>query len=260
MQTFFFHGFSGGGGQPLAPFAHELGLDMDEVVLLDMPGFKAADGLLDPKILADPLAYEAMAEVEILRRKTSKKIRIIAYSHGAIPAFLFTLRNQDIVEQLILVCPASSMHPIVNLLPGVMDGIVKVVGLGRTLAIMRQKWIVDLMTLYGRKRYWTRQMLLGRIRTRRKEADQYNENMYYLMKQLTTFQNDCGDMRIEAVPTVILRTTDDEVIGSNSVQWFRDHTAQVKIVSTLGGHAIVAVAPEKVAKRLRPLLSSESAK
>lgn len=254
VQTFFFHGFSGGGGQPLEPFARELGLDMDNVVLLDMPGFKTSDGLLDPEVLSDPQRYEQMAEADILKRKTSPKVRIVAYSHGAIPAFLFAARNQDIVEQLVLVCPASSMHPFVNLLPGAMDGVVRVAGLNRTLGLLRQRWLIDLMTLYGRKRYWTREMLLNRIRTRRQEADQYNENMYYLMKQLTTFQQSCNDVRLDGVPMVILRTTDDEVIGRNSVQWFRDHTKQVKIVSTLGGHAIIAVMPEKAAERLRPLL------
>lgn len=254
MQTFFFHGFSGGGGQPLAPFARELGLDMDDVVLLDMPGFKVSDGLLDPKVLADAQGYEQMAERNILALKTSPKIRVIAYSHGAIPAFLFTARNQNIVEQLILICPASSMHPFVNLLPGVMGGIVRLAGLDRTLGFMRKRWLVDLMTLYGRKRYWSKEMLMDRMRTRREEAEQYNENMYFLMKQLTNFQRECSNIQIDTVPTVILRTTDDEVIGRNSVQWFREHIKQTKIVSTIGGHAIIAVAPEKAATRLRPLL------
>lgn len=254
MQTFFFHGFSGGGGQPLAPFAHELGLEMDDVVLLDMPGFKTSDGLLDPKVLSDARAYELMAEPDILKLKTSPKIRVIAYSHGAIPAFLFTARNQAIVEQLILICPASSMHPFVNLLPGVMDGVVRVAGLDRTLDFMRRRWLIDLMTLYGRKRYWTREMLMDRINTRREESDQYNENMYYLMKQLKTFQTDCDDVKVDSVPTIILRTTDDEVIGRNSVQWFRDHSTQTKIVSMLGGHAVLAVMPDKLAARLQPYL------
>ncbi len=256
IQTFFFHGFSGGGGQPLAPFARQLGLDMDNVVLLDMPGFKTSDGLLDQDLLVDPQAYEEMAEPAIMELRKSEKIRVIAYSHGAIPAFLFAARHQDIVSQLVLICPASSMHPIVSLLPKVMGGVVRVAGMDRTLRFMRRKYLVDAMTLYGRKRYWDRDMLASRLRTRREEADEYNTNMYYLMKQLETFQRQCQDVRIDAIPTVILRATDDEVIGRNSVQWFRDHITQTKIVSTIGGHAILAVMPEKAAERLMPFLDS----
>lgn len=256
MRTFFFHGFSGGGGQPLAPFARQLGLDMDNVVLLDMPGFKNSDGLLDQEILADPEAYEQMAEPAILQLRKSEKIRVIAYSHGAIPAFLFAARHQDIVAQLILICPAASMHPFVSLLPKVMGGVVRIAGMDRTLRFMRRRYLVDAMTLYGRKRYWDHDMLASRLRTRREEADEYNTNMYYLMKQLETFQKQCSDVRIEHIPTVILRATDDEVIGRNSVQWFRDHIAQTKIVSTIGGHAILAVMPEKAAERLIPFLET----
>lgn len=254
MQTFFFHGFSGGGGQPLEPFAKELGLDPQDVVLLDMPGFKAADGLIDPAILLDAEAYERMAEESIMPQITSSKIRIIAYSHGAIPAFLFTARHQDLVEQLVLICPASSMHPFVSLLPRVMDTVVKRVGIERTLGLMRRRYLVDAMTLYGRKRYWSREMLASRLRTRREEAEQYNVNMYYLLQQLRTFQTQCDHVKIQSVPAVILRTTDDEVIGRNSVSWFRDHISQTKIVSTIGGHAILAVMPEKAAERLRSLI------
>lgn len=254
MQTIFFHGFSGGGGAPLAPFAGELGLDMRDVVLLDMPGFKSDDGALDPKILADPAKYLDMAEPDILRQITADKVRIIAYSRGAIPAFLFAARHQDIVAQLVLICPASSLHPFVSLLPRVMNGTARIVSLDRLLGVMRNKFLVDAMTLYGRKRYWSRQALMERIRTRREESDQYNINMFYLMQQLTAFQRDYDDVQIDRVPTVILRTTDDEVIGRNSVQWFRDHITETKLVSTIGGHAILAVMPEKAAERLKPLL------
>lgn len=254
MQTIFFHGFSAGGGAPLAPFAQELGLDMRDVVLLDLPGFSAEDGAIDPNILVDPGAYFDVAEPDILRRITSDKVRIIAYSHGAIPAFLFAARHQDKVAQLILICPASSLHPFVNLLPRVMNGAARLVSLDRLLGIMRNHFLVDLMTLYGRKRYWTRQILMDRIRTRREEAEQYNINMFYLMRQLEVFQRQCDNIHITDIPTVILRTTDDEVIGRNSVQWFRDHIAQTKLVSTIGGHAILSVAPAKAAARLQPLL------
>lgn len=78
--------------------------------------------------------------------------------------------------------------------------------------------------------------------------------MYYLMQQLEVFQKMCDDVRVDSVPTIILRTTDDEVIGRNSVQWFRDHIVQTKIVSMIGGHAVLAVMPEKAAERLRPHL------
>lgn len=254
MQTVFFHGFSGGGGAPLAPFAQQLGLDMRDVVLLNMPGFCKEDGLLDPKLLADPGAYLDMAESDILRQIKSDQIRVVAYSHGAIPAFLFAARHQEIVAQLVLICPASSLHPFVSLLPRVMNGTTKLVSLDRLLGVMRNRFIVDAMTLYGRKRYWSRQDLVDRLRTRREESEQYNINMFYLMKQLDTFQRDYDDVRLDHVPTVILRTTDDEVIGRNSVQWFRDHIAQAKLVSTIGGHAILAIMPEKAAERLRPLL------
>lgn len=254
MQTFFFHGFSGGGGQPLAPFARKLGLDMRDVVLLDMPGFKKEDGLLDPAVLADPAAYEKMAADQILPHIKTDKIRIIAYSHGAIPAFLFAARHQDIVAQLVLVCPASSLHPFVSLLPRVMNGTAKLISIDRLLGVMRNRFLVDAMTLYGRKRYWSRDTLVMRLRTRREESAQYNTNMFYLMKQLEVFQYTCQDIHIDTVPAVILRTTDDEVIGRNSVQWFRDHIKQSKLVSTIGGHAIVAVAPEKAAARLTPLI------
>ena len=255
MQTVFFHGFSGGGGAPLAPFAEELGLDMRDVVLLDMPGFSKGDGILDPAVLADPSAYLDMAEPSILRQIKSNKIRIIAYSHGAIPAFLFAARHQELVAQLVLICPASSLHPFVSLLPRVMNGTVRLISVDRLLGVMRNRFLVDIMTLYGRKRYWTRQNLMDRLRTRREESDQYNINMFYLMKQLDTFQRDYDSTKIEHVPTVILRTTDDEVIGRNSVQWFRDHIAGAKLVSTIGGHAILAVMPEKAAERLGPILN-----
>lgn len=254
MQTFFFHGFSGGGGQPLAPFARALELDMHQVVLLDMPGFKATDGVLDPILLQDPAAYIEEAERSILPLVKTEKIRVIAYSHGAIPAFLFATRHQDMVAQLVLICPASSLHPLVSLLPRAMNGSARVVGLDRLLGIMRNRFLVDAMTLYGRKRYWSRDTLMNRLRTRREESAQYNINMFYLMKQLEVFQHEFDAARLDTVPTIILRTTDDEVIGRNSVQWFHDHIATTKIVSMVGGHAILAVAPEKAAKRLKPLL------
>lgn len=255
MQTFFFHGFSGGGGKPLASFARELELDMHSVELLDMPGFKRKDGVLDAKMLSDPVAYEKMAEKRIMPLIKTDKIRIIAYSHGAIPAFLFAARHQDIVEQLVLVCPASSLHPFVGLLPRVMNGAAKLISIDRLLGVMRNRFLVDAMTLYGRKRYWSHDTLMMRLRTRRAESAQYNINMFYLMQQLEVFQRQCDDIRIDNVPTVILRTTDDEVIGRNSVQWFRDHIKQTKLVSTVGGHAIVSVAPEKAAKRLKSLVN-----
>lgn len=253
-QTFFFHGFSGGGGHPLAPFARELGLDAKDVVLPDMPGFKKADGLLDTTVLSDPIAYERMVEDRVLPLIKTKKIRIVAYSHGAIPAFLFAARHQDVVEQLVLVCPASSLHPFVSLLPRVMNGTVKLISINRLLGVMRNRFLVDAITLYGRKRYWSHDTLMMRLRTRREESAQYNTNMFYLMQQLNVFQQRCDGITIDNVPTVILRTTDDEVIGRNSVQWFRDHIKQTKLVSTVGGHAIVSVAPEKAAKRLKSLL------
>lgn len=254
MQTFFFHGFSGGGGQPLAPFARELGVDPRDMVLFDMPGFKKADGLLDPTVLADPVAYSLLVEKRVMQLKQTKKIRIVAYSHGAIPAFLFASRHQDMVEQLVLVCPASSLHPFVSLLPRVLNGTAKLVSIERLLGVMRNRFIVDAITLYGRKRYWTREALMARLRTRREESAQYNTNMFYLLRQLEVFQNQCDDIKLEAAPMVILRTTDDEVIGRNSVQWFRDHAVQSKLVSTIGGHAIVAVTPSKAAERLKSVV------
>lgn len=255
MQTFFFHGFSGGGGKPLAPFARELGLDMSKVVLLDMPGFKASDGLLDPALLESPEAYEQAAEVAILAQcQAGEKIRVIAYSHGAIPAFLFAARHQDIVAQLVLVCPASSLHPLVSLLPRVMRRAVGVAGVERVLSVMRNPYLVDAVTLYGRKRYWSHDALRMRLKTRREESAQYNANMYHLMQQLQTFQRQCDHIKIKSVPTVILRVTDDEVIGRDSVQWFQRHIAATKIVSVSGGHAVLAVMPKRAAARLKPLL------
>lgn len=254
MQTFFFHGFSAGGGAPLAPFAHELGLDMQDVVLLDLPGFSANTEAIDPEVLADPGAYLDMAEPGIMRQIRGDHIRIVAYSHGAIPAFLFAARHQDIVSQLVLICPASSLHAFVSLLPRVMNGTARFVGLDHLLGIMRSRFLVDAMTLYGRKPYWTRQTLIERLRTRREESAQYNVNMFYLMRQLQVFQREYAEIRIDTVPTIILRTTDDEVIGRNSVQWFQSHIAHTKVVSMIGGHAVLAVAPRKAAQRLIKLL------
>jgi len=93
-----------------------------------------------------------------------------------------------------------------------------------------------------------------RLKTRREESAQYNANMYHLMQQLQTFQRQCNHIKIQSVPTVILRVTDDEVIGRDSVQWFQRHIAVTKIVSVSGGHAVLAVMPKRAAARLKPLL------
>lgn len=250
IQTIFIHGFSGGGGRPLTPLARELGLDMDLVELPDMPGFRIDDGELDADMLQDPIAYSRLVEEKIMALKKTKKIRLVAYSHGAIPAYLIASRNQDIVSQLVLIGPASSVRRTIKFLPQVTQGMTRILGVDRTINFMRNRMFVDLVTLYGRKRYWSHDILMTRLRTRREESKQYNRNMFYLMKQLVTFQSQCDDVRLDKVPTVILRITDDEIVGRDSIEWYRSHVDHLKIISTTGGHALVTVAPDKAAERL----------
>lgn len=254
MQTFFFHGFSGGASTSLASFIKVLDLDPRDVVALDMPGFSPQHGLLNSEQLADPEQYMQLVESQVAKYQTSEKIRIVAYSHGAIPAFLYTAAHQDTVEQLVLICPASSLHRFVGLLPRVMHRTSRVMSLERIVGVMRSRFLVDAITLYGYKRYWDRQTLMERLRTRREESAHYTSNLFYLMKQLEVFQKQCRDMKIERVPAVILQTTDDEVVGGDSVRWFEEHIADVEVVSTLGGHSIVTVLPDQVAQHLKPHL------
>lgn len=250
MQTFFIHGFSGGGGRPLTPLAEALGLDMSQVELPDMPGFRLSDGELDAAVLEDPVAYSKLVEEKIFALRTSEKIRLVAYSHGAMPAFLIAARHEDIVSQLIIIGPASSVRRGVNMLPHMTNGIVRLVGADRAISVMRSRLLVDAATRYGRKSYWTPEMYATRIATRREESKQYNRNMLHLLKQLVTFQKVCDDVRLERVPLVILHITDDEVVGMDSIRWFESHAQHVEKISSLGGHAIVTVTPERTAELL----------
>ncbi len=254
MQTFFFHGFSGGASTSLASFVRALALDPSDVVALDMPGFSPMHGLLEPNVLADPQEYLRLVEAQVAQHKTGKKIRIIAYSHGAIPAFLYAAAHQQEVVQLVLICPASSLHRFVGLLPRVMRGTSRVMSLDRVVGVMRSRFLVDAITLYGYKRYWDRHILMDRLRARRQESAHYTSNLFYLMKQLEVFQKQCQDVNISQVPTIILQTTDDEVVGGSSVHWFEQHIADAEVISTLGGHSIVTVLPDHVAQHLKPYL------
>lgn len=254
MQTFFFHGFSGGASTSLASFIKVLDLNPSKVVALDMPGFSPQHGLLEPEVIADPEAYMRLVEAQVAQYKTGDTIRIIAYSHGAIPAFLYAAAHQDEVVQLVLICPASSLHRFVGLLPRVMRRTSRVMSVERLVGVMRSRFLVDAITLYGYKRYWDRQTLVERLRARREESAYYTSNLFHLMKQLEVFQKQCHDKRLDKVPTIILQTTDDEVIGGNSVNWFEQRIAEVEVISTLGGHAIVTVLPDQVAEHLKPYL------
>lgn len=255
MQTFFFHGFSGGASTSLASFIEALDLDPRDVVALDMPGFSPHHGLIDSELLSDPEGYMRLVEAQVAAHQTGEKIRIIAYSHGAIPAFLYAAAHQDSVVQLVLICPASSLHRFVGLLPRVMRGTSRLMSLERLVGVMRSRFIVDAITLYGYKRYWDRHTLLERLRARREESAHYTSNLFYLMKQLEVFQRQCHGKKLDRVPTIILRTTDDEVIGGNSVGWFEERIASVRVLSTPGGHAIVTVLPDQAAQHLKPYLS-----
>ena len=254
MQTIFIHGFSGGGGRPLTPFARDLGLDMSTVELPDMPGFRLSDGVLDATTLEDPVAYSRLVEEKIMKLRDGEKIRLVAYSHGAIPAFLIASRHEDIVAQLILVAPASSVRRSVKALPHLTQWMTRVLGVERMITLMQSRPLVDAVTMYGRKRYWTQEMFAQRLAVRREESKQYNRNMFHLMKQLVTFQTVCDDVQLEQVPLTVLCVTDDEVVGADSISWFESHARHVDVVSSRGGHAIVTVTPEKAAKLLRPVL------
>lgn len=258
MQTIFIHGFSGGGGRPLTPFARELGLDMSTVELPDMPGFRLADGILDAATLEDPVAYSRLVEEKIMKLRSGEKVRLIAYSHGAIPAFLVASRHEDIVEQLILVAPASSVRRSVKALPHITQWMTSILGVDRMITLMQSRPLVDAVTMYGRKRYWTREMFAQRLATRREESKQYNRNMFHLMRQLVTFQATCDDVHLKRVPLTILCVTDDEVVGADSISWFETHADHVEVISSRGGHAIVTVTPEKAAELLKPTLETVS--
>lgn len=254
MQTFFFHGFSGGASTSLASFIKVLDLDPSEVVALDMPGFLPRHGQIDAELLADPEAYMELVEAQVAKHHAGGQIRIIAYSHGAIPAFLYAAKHQETVSQLVLICPASSLHRFVGLLPRVMRGTSRVMSVDRLVGVMRSRFVVDAVTLYSYKRYWDRHTLMERLRARRAESVHYSNNLFHLMKQLEVFQRQCDGVSIERVPTIILQTSDDEVVGRDSIRWFEQRIQQVRVISTLGGHAIVTVLPDQVAQHLKPYL------
>lgn len=254
MQTIFIHGFSGGGGKPLTPLAEELGLDMTTVELPDMPGFRLSDGELDPQLLTDPVAYSQLVEAKIKSLIRGKKIRLVAYSHGAIPAFLIASRNESLVSQLIVIGPAASVRRGVSVLPYLTSALVRLLGVDRMILLMQSQMMVDTITRYGRKPYWTPEMYATRLQTRRDESKQYNRNMFYLMKQLISFQSVCDDVRLTRVPLTILHITDDEVVGVDSIRWFESHARHVETISSIGGHAIVTVTPDKTAELLKPVL------
>ena len=247
MKTVYLHGF---GGTQVGPRAIDRGLQVEDPLFFDLPGFGATEDL-QPHQMETWRDYATTVIDEINRHiGEQEQFQIVAHSHGSMVAYILAERYPDRIVNMVLLCPLSSGSTPGRLALKTVRSIVKVIGHDRSVVFMKKS--VDLFTVVSWQPNWPKGALKSFIKQRREESKRYSVPMVQLLLKIPEFSKEFDATRV-SVPATLVFAKGDMAVSRRDAEWYKNHIPSSRVIphKPIGGHIMPDIHPHALSQLLR---------